>query len=190
MAHEFLVTPGAFLAAGPELRDPNFAHTVVLICRHAEQGAYGLVLNRRSDFRAREVLAQHELFQRSELPLFVGGPVSLETLQILHRAPQHIQGGVELDDDLWIGGELDDVGRYAREAPLEAERNVRLFLGYSGWSPGQLELELTSGSWLPAPGSSRRVFQDDSAALWRQVVADLGPDYRALSNEPLDPEWN
>lgn len=190
MAHEFFVSPGAFLASGPDLLDPNFSHTVVLMCRHADEGAYGLVLNRKSELRVSEVLAEHELLRRSDLPLFVGGPVSLETMQILHRAPERIRGGVELDEQLWIGGDLDDIARYALEAPEEAALNLRLFLGYSGWSPGQLEFELSSGSWLPAPGSAARVFQPEIQSLWRNVISDLGPDYRALANQPPDPEWN
>jgi putative transcriptional regulator len=139
---------------------------------------------------AREVLAQHEHLGQSDFPLYIGGPVGLETLQILHRVPDLIHGGVELDDELWIGGDLDDVGRYVLESPDEAARNVRLFLGYSGWSSGQLEFELTTGSWLPAPGAAERVFDLDVAALWRNVVKGLGPDYRSMASEPRNPEWN
>jgi putative transcriptional regulator len=190
MENELIVAQGAFLAAGPDLLDPNFMHAVVLMCSHGAQGAYGLVLNRPSEFRAREVLANHERMKRSALRLYIGGPVELETLQILHRAPDAIRGGVQLADDLWIGGELDEVGQLSAEDPERAERDVKLFLGYAGWGAGQLEGELASGSWLPAPGSALRVFQPDTAALWRQVVAGLGPDYKALALEPPDPEWN
>lgn len=190
MAHELIVSPGVFLAAGPDLLDPNFMHAVVLMCSHSDEGAYGLVLNRPSDFSAREVLASHELLQSSDLRMYVGGPVSLETLQILHRAPDAIEGGVELVPGLWIGGELDQVGRLALDDPERATRDVRLFLGYSGWGAGQLEGELATGSWLPARGSVERVFQRESERLWRDVVRDLGPEYRGLAFEPPAPEWN
>lgn len=190
MAHELIVTPGAFLAAAPDLLDPNFMHTVVLMCSHSEDGAYGLVLNRRSDFRAREVLGSHDTLSRSTLRVYVGGPVSLDTLQILHRAPDVIHGGLPLVPGLWIGGELDDIGRLCVDDPTRAERDVRLFLGYAGWGGEQLEGELSSGSWLPAPGKLERIFQSDSASLWRDVIRDLGPDFRSLAFEPPEPEWN
>jgi putative transcriptional regulator len=190
MASELNIAHGTFLAAGPELLDPNFMHTVVMMCQHSDQGAYGLVINRPSEFRACDVLSSHALLKASELRLYVGGPVSLETLQVLHRAPQRIPGGVQIADDLWIGGELDDIARYALEDPGEAERKVRLYLGYSGWGAGQLEFELAAGSWLPAPGAASRVFQTDFQSVWREVVRGLGPEYRGLADEPPEPEWN
>ncbi|NUP94833.1 MAG: YqgE/AlgH family protein [Planctomycetaceae bacterium] len=190
MAHELIVTPGVFLAAAPDLLDPNFMHSVVLLCSHSEEGAYGLVLNRASNFRAREVLGSHDTLSRSTLRVYVGGPVSLDTLQILHRAPDVIQGGLPLVPGLWIGGELDDIGRLCVDDPTRAERDVRLYLGYSGWGAGQLEGELSSGSWLPAPGKLERIFQFDTERLWRDVITDLGPEFRPLAFEPPEPEWN
>jgi putative transcriptional regulator len=190
VGRELLVSQGAFLAAGPDLVDPNFLHTVVLMCSHSDEGAYGLVLNRPSEFLAREVLASHPKLSQSALRMFVGGPVGLDTLQILHRAPDVIQGGVQLAQDLWIGGELDDVGRLAELDAARTERDVRLFLGYAGWGPGQLESELEDGSWLPARGSAARVFQLDTQRLWRDVILDLGPEFRSLAFEPPDPDWN
>jgi len=190
MGIDLFVDPGSFLAASPELLDPNFARAVVLICQHTSAGAYGLVLNRPSEFCARDVLPAHEFLRSSGLRAFVGGPVGLETLQILHRVPELIGGGEPITDDLWLGGDLDDVGRLARDDPERAAANVRLFLGYSGWGEGQLETELASCSWLPAPASAQRAFEVDAPNLWRDVVRALGPEYRALADEPPDPNYN
>lgn len=190
MGRELIVAQGAFLAAGPDLVDPNFLHTVVLMCSHTDDGAYGLVLNRPSEFRAREVLGSHPILKSSELRMFIGGPVGLDTLQILHRAPDVITGGAQLAEDLWVGGELDEVGALVEVDPERAERDVKLLLGYAGWGPGQLEGELQEGAWLPARGSAARVFQSDTQRLWRDVVFDLGPEFRSLAFEPPDPEWN
>lgn len=190
MALDLTVTQGSFLAAGPDLLDPNFVHAVVLICQHTPQGAYGLVINRPSPYTARDVLSGHELLKDCELRMHVGGPVQLEALQVLHRVPDKIEGGVQIAENLWIGGDLDQLGRYALEAPDEAARNVRLFMGYSGWTSGQLEVELASGSWLPAPGDAARVFEPDVAKIWREVVSELGSEYRSVANEPPDPHVN
>lgn len=190
MALDLTVAQGSLLAAGPDLLDPNFARAVVLVCQHAPQGAYGLVINRPSEYTAKEVLSGHELLKTSDLRLFIGGPVALDGLQILHRVPEHIAGGVQLTNSLWIGGDLDAVGRYALSNPQEAARNVRLFVGYSGWGAGQLDVELATGSWLPAPGDVERVFQTDTAGVWRDVVSGLGGDYKRVANEPVDPHLN
>jgi putative transcriptional regulator len=190
MAIDLTVAQGSFLAAGPDLLDPNFLHAVVLVCQHSPQGAYGLVINRPSPYSARDVLGAHELLKSAELRMFVGGPVQLEALQVLHRVPDKISGGVQIAADLWIGGDLDQLGRYALEEPEEAARNVRLFMGYAGWGAGQLEFELTAGSWLPAPGDAGKVFELDSASVWREVVGSLGDDYRIVANEPPDPHVN
>jgi len=190
MTVEWLVAPGSFLAAGPDLNDPNFMHAVVLMCRHTEEGAYGLVINRQSELRACDVLTGHAGLTQSTARMYVGGPVSLESLQVIHRAPDHIHGGVEIGDELWIGGDLDDLSRYLLASPLEAERNVRMFMGYSGWAPGQLELELATFSWLPAPGKAQSVFSPETKGVWRDVVRGLGPRFRPLADEPPDPNLN
>ena len=151
MALDLIVEQGSFLASAPELLDPNFMHTVVLMCGHTQQGAYGLILNRPSEIAVREALEAHELLKQTALRMYVGGPVGLDALQVLHRAPERISGGVQIADELWIGGDLDEIGRFALADPAAAAASVKLFVGYSGWGAGQLENELASGSWLPAP---------------------------------------
>lgn len=184
------VAQGTLLAAGPELLDPNFMHAVVLIGEHTDQGAYGLVVNRRSTHTTREVLSDDLTLGRLPVPIWIGGPVSLDTLQILHRAPDRLTGGVEVADGVWIGAELEALGRFAEEDPQEFERKVRLYLGYSGWGAGQLEGELALGTWLPAPGTAERVFSDRPEGLWRRVVRSLGNAAEGLDEQPPDPAWN
>jgi putative transcriptional regulator len=184
------VAQGTLLAAGPELLDPNFMHAVVLIGEHTDQGAYGLVVNRRSTHTTRDVLSDDLVLGRLPIPIWIGGPVSLDTLQILHRVPERLTGGVEVAEGVWIGAELESLGQFAEEAPEEFERSVRLFLGYSGWSAGQLEGELALGTWLPAPGTAERIFSDRPEALWRRVVRSLGRATEGLDEQPPDPAWN
>jgi len=190
MDESLLVGQGTFLAAGPDMLDPNFMHAVVLICQHSNEGAYGLIVNRPTGQTSETVLAEHPLLREQSVPIFQGGPVGLDTLQIVHRVAEHVPGGVELIDNIWIGGNLTDVASYVEEAPAEAARNVRLFLGYAGWSPGQLELELALGSWLPAPSHADCIFSADTDSVWRDVVGSIGGPGAGLENQPPDPSWN
>src|SRR5262245_22598602 len=157
MARELRVEAGTLLAAFPDMLDPNFMHSVVLICQHTDQGAYGMITNRATKFTVKELLPEHPLLGSSSFPVFLGGPVDHRTLQFVHIVPEAIPGGISIDGKLWLGGDLDALGRYVARDP-EAASRVRLFLGYAGWSAGQLETELGSGSWLPAPPAPEAIF--------------------------------
>lgn len=187
------VAPGTLLAAGAELLDPNFMHGVVLMCRHTDDGAYGLVLNKTSELTTRQLLAEHPVLgadDAPELPVYLGGPVGLDTLQVLHRAPEHVTGGVEIAYDVMLGGELETIARYVVEHPEDARRNLRFTMGYSGWGGGQLEFELSTGSWLPAVGTADIVFAADCEGQWRSVVRSLGDAAEGHADQPPDPTWN
>jgi putative transcriptional regulator len=187
---DLFVAQGTLLAAGPQMLDPNFMHSVVLIGQHSAMGAYGLVLNRVSKQTTRDVLDDSLILGRVPVPLSLGGPVGLDTLQILHRAPGRVEGGVEVCDGLWIGGEFESLGRYAETDTNAFRRDVRLFLGYAGWGAGQLEAELAQSTWLPAPAHPPAVFEAPPERLWRDVVRSLGEKALGLEEQPPDPSWN
>lgn len=189
MTEELRAAQGTLLAATPEMLDPNFMHGVVLVCQHTEDGAYGLVINRKSEYTTRKLLAEHPLLGQVDHPIYLGGPVQLNAMQILHRVPEHITGGAEILPGLWIGGDFDEVARFV-SAATDAPDRVRLIIGYSGWSGGQLDRELAHGAWLPAPGSVEHVFEADADKLWRDVVRSLGPETQGMDLEPPHPSWN
>jgi putative transcriptional regulator len=190
---ELRVEAGTLLAAGPDMLDPNFMHRVVLLCRHAAEGAYGLVINALSELTTREVFSEHPLLGGEGapgFPIYVGGPVGLDTLQVLHRVPERITGGIEVARGILVGGELEDVARYVVEDPEAARANLRLTLGYSGWASGQLEAELALSSWLPAAPDPEVVFGREGQEAWRRVVRSLGRTAEGFADEPPDPHWN
>jgi putative transcriptional regulator len=187
---DLLVAPGTLLLAGADMLDPNFMHSVVLIGQHSAEGAYGLVLNRPSSQTTRSLLSDTLALGRLDAPIFVGGPVGLDTLQVLHREPGRIAGAtVQLAEDLWIGGDLEQVGEYLLEAGPATTR-VRLLLGYAGWGEGQLETELADGAWLPVPGPPGELLDGPPEQMWRTLVRRLGPTGRGLADQPPDPSWN
>ena len=184
---DLVVAPGSLLAAWPDLRDPNFMHTVLLMCQHSEEGAYGLVINRPTELHVGQVLADHPTLGQSDFPIHLGGPVDHQTLQFVHRVPEAIPGGLPLAEGVFLGGELDALGELLLADPVVAVSSVRVLLGYSGWSAGQLDQELATGSWVPAPGSADAVFGSDPAGTWREVVSSVDP---ALGTLPPDVQWN
>ncbi|MEM9799613.1 MAG: YqgE/AlgH family protein [Planctomycetota bacterium] len=191
------VDPGTLLLSAPSLRDPNFMHTVVLMCQHDEDGAFGLVVNRTGETRVKALFPDHPLLSSLDVPVRQGGPVGRDTLQILHRVPPRTApddetalGGVELIDGLWIGGDLEEVARFTGVAD-DPDALVRFVVGYAGWGEGQLESEIRIGSWLPLPATPELVFsRDDPEAVWREAMSRLGGGGPSLAHLPPDPSWN
>jgi len=190
MAGELRVEPGTLLASFPDMLDPNFMHTVVLMCQHNEQGAYGLVTNRPTTLTLKNLLPEHPILRASRFPVFLGGPVEPRTLQFVHVAPEEIPGGVSLDGRLWLGGELDKLAEFVTTRPRLARRKLRVFLGYAGWGEGQLEGELAGGSWLPASPSLEALFGQPGEGAWRRVVQSVGRLGESLKDQPPDVSWN
>jgi putative transcriptional regulator len=182
--------PGSLLAAAPDLRDPNFMHTVVLVCMHSEEGAHGLVINRPSPLTVDKLLPEHARLAEQRFPVHAGGPVGLDTLQFLHRVPERIPGGVELAEGLHLGGELDALAELLDERGPAALSDVRLVLGYAGWAAAQLDGELREGSWLPAAARPEWIFSHEPQSVWRQVVRSIGRDAAGLEDLPPDVSWN
>ncbi len=190
MGAEIYVSPGTLLAALPDMLDPNFMHSVVLMCQHSDQGAYGLVVNRPSGHRTQQVLADHKLWSKADAELFFGGPVNMNQLQLLHSAGEQVPGGVSILPGVFVGGDLDIAARWWLDGPDLARAGLRLVVGYSGWGPGQLEAELARGSWIPAPGAQELIFMHEPRNIWRAVLRSLGKEAEGLEFLPPDPHWN
>lgn len=187
---DLLAEPGTLLAAWPDLQDPNFMHTVVMMVRHEAEGAFGLVLNRSTGLTTRQLLPDHPVLERLALPVLLGGPVDHKVLHIVHALPDELPGGMPIHGRLMCGADLEALARLAAEDAGRVRRYVRMYLGYSGWGAGQLEAELSMGSWLPAPLSLEAVFHDDARGVWKQVIRSLGRDAQGLELEPPDVSWN
>jgi putative transcriptional regulator len=189
---ELKVDPGTLLAAWPDLMDPNFMHSVVLLCNHQAEGAFGLVVNRPMGVTTDKLLPEHPLLNRLRLPVHLGGPVDHSTLHLVHTLPEQIPGGLPICGELTLGGDLDALGKMIDDGRDKDEllARVRLFLGYSGWAAGQLETELSVGSWVPAPFSSEAIFASDPQLVWRNVVRSVRTELPWLEDMPPDVTWN
>jgi len=169
---------GTLLVASPHLLDPNFARSVVLLLEHsAEDGALGIILNRPSTSGLDEELPEWVHLLAEPTVVFIGGPVE----------PQVAVG---LADGL-SGSAVDGVGVVDLSAPPgEIDAPVRVYAGYAGWSPGQLEAELREGGWIVAPAEPADIFATDPDAVWSAVLRRQPGPTALLATFPVDPEMN
>lgn len=185
------MTPGTLLISQPFLGDPNFERSVVLVCRDASaSGTFGLVLNRPTELLLSDVLTLPLglAAPAAALPLFAGGPVEPDTLHYLHRRPD-VPGAAALGDGVYWGGEFAVLLELLGTGALAAA-DVRLFVGYAGWGPGQLAAERQARSWVTHPASAGKVFTLATDAFWREILREKGGRFQAWANYPVDPRLN
>ena len=175
---------GKLLVAGADLFDPNFRRTVVLVAHHDEDGAVGVVLNRRSEATVEEAVHPLSWLVGGDEPLYIGGPVQQDAAVVLAEFDDPSKAGLIAFGS--IGFFLGDVDAEA----AAAVRRARIFAGYAGWGPGQLEGELAEGAWLVEPARPEDVFTDEPEDLWSAVLRRKGRRFEVLARMPADPSMN
>jgi putative transcriptional regulator len=175
---------GHLLVAGPTLVDPNFWRTVVLVGEHSEEGALGVVLNRVSETTVEEAVPELASLVETDALVHVGGPVQRSAIVVVADFVEPERAAALV---------LDSVGFLpARVDPQELGelRRARVFAGYAGWGPGQLDAELEEGSWIVERARPEDVFADEPERLWQTVLRRMGGPYALLSLMPPDPSLN
>lgn len=178
--------PGILLIAEPFLKDPNFSRTVVFICDHHDQGSFGFVLNRHFGHTLDELMnGVGDL----KIPVFYGGPVQMDTIHFLHEYPEQIIGSYEIVNGIYWGGDFELAVDLLKKGTIDPAK-IRFYIGYSGWSEGQLNQELDQKSWLTVQASSKLVFHRNTDEIWKDALKALGGDYEMMVNFPTDPQLN
>jgi putative transcriptional regulator len=177
---------GILLIADPFLKDPNFLRSVVFLCEHKEDGSFGFVLNRQFENTLEELIPE---LVGHKLPVYYGGPVQLDSIHFLHQYPEEIPGGKEILKGVYWGGEFDAVVDLVKKSTTNLDK-IRFFIGYSGWSEGQLETELKEKTWLTVKATRKLVFHHDYEQLWKDSLKHMGGDYEMMANFPIDPQLN
>jgi putative transcriptional regulator len=175
---------GQLLVAGPNLWDPNFRRTVVLIGHHDPDGAVGVVLNQPLAATVEEAAPPLSPLVRPGEALFRGGPMQPEAAVVLADFEDPDRAGVLA---------LETIGFLPEESDSESLgglRRARVFAGYAGWTAGQLDAEMAEDSWHATTAVPGDVFTDDPEGLWTTAVGRLGPDFRLLATMPVDPTLN
>ena len=178
--------PGILLIADPFLKDPNFMRTVVLLTEHREDGTIGFVLNRQYENTLDELIPEVE---GHKLPVYYGGPVQMNTIHFLHRYPEEIQGGIEVLKGIYWGGDFDAVIDLINNGKADPEK-IRFYIGYSGWSSGQLDTEMTEKTWLTVEAVKKLVFHPNAEEIWRDSLKHMGGEYEMMINFPIDQQLN
>ncbi len=180
------IITGNLLIADPFLRDPNFMRSVVFICEHKDEGSFGFVLNRKYDHILGELITGLEA---SDFPVYHGGPVQVDTIHFLHQCPHLIPGGVSVTDQICWGGDFETVVGLIKANSL-TKRDIRFFIGYSGWGAGQLEEEMKTKSWITGQGTRKIIFPANVDNTWKDALKQLGGEYTQMVNYPIDPQLN
>lgn len=176
---------GKILIAEPFLDDKNFERSVVLLCEHNAEGSFGLVLNQLTNLKLDDVM--ENIY--SDLSLYLGGPVEQNTLHFIHRLGNQIDGTVDIGNGIYWAGDFEQVKTLINIGKI-SENDIRLFVGYSGWSGGQLENEMKQNSWILSDTDANLIFETPSKNFWREVLKRMGGQYKVLSNYPTDPRLN
>lgn len=172
-----------FLIAMPAMRDPGFRRGVAFVCQHGEDGAMGLLINRLSEYRLGDVLAQmnlkSELSQVSDAPVLIGGPVQPERGFVLHSPHGEWESSFKISDQICVTTSRDVLAAIAAgEGPSDA----LIALGYSGWSAGQIDTELRENAWLTTAADKDIIFRTPLEHRWQAAAALVGVDIANLTD--------
>jgi putative transcriptional regulator len=180
-AGEKRLSSGDLVVASEKLGDPNFAESVVLILEHDEdKGTVGVIINRRSELPLSRVFP--DIKGASADPVYVGGPVSLTAVQALLRSPEKSDDVRQVSGDIYATGSKEIIEKSVRSRI--ASSKFRLYVGYAGWAPGQLEMEIKIGAWIVLSNRSKLSFDEDPDSLWSRLNRESQMQIAAAKPQP------
>ena len=186
--NNLLPSQGNLLISEPFLQDLYFQRSVILLIEHTTDGSMGFVLNKKTDLIVNDFFS--ELEELSNIPIYLGGPVSPNRLFFIHTLGDSIiPGAVKIADDLYFDGDFDSLKRYISTGETVNDK-VKFFLGYSGWSKGQLRREIGADSWVVSDLYKGNVMNAEGELFWKSSLMQLGSKYKAWINYPKDPFLN
>ena len=186
--NNLLPAQGSILISEPFLQDAYFQRSVVLLVEHNTQGSMGFVLNKKTDLIVNTFFP--ELEEYPEIPIYLGGPVSANRLFFIHSLGDLIvPDSVKIKDRLYFDGDFEALKRYIQNGH-SIEGKVKFFLGYSGWTEGQLGNEINKNSWVVSHAAKENVLLADGESFWKNSLEQLVSNYEAWTKYPKDPYLN
>jgi putative transcriptional regulator len=178
---------GKLLIAEPTVfGDQNFHRSIVIMADRKDSGLLGFIINKTLDYDIGDVLPEI----KKDFPLYYGGPVEQDNLFFIHNAGYLIPDSRKIDDKLFWGGEFEKVIALVNEGVL-SPKDIRFFLGYSGWSGDQLKQEISAHSWVVTENPlAGKILSQNTQNLWKDQMIALGGKYLVWSNTPENPYHN
>ena len=178
MINDVKIKAGNLLIAEPFLEDAHFGRAVILICDHdAKEGTIGFIINKSLDTSVSEIMTSINDF---DAEVFYGGPVQHDTLHYLHTKGDLINGSVKVSDGIYWGGDYEQV-KFCIKHQLIEPHEIRFFIGYAGWSAGQLFDELEEVTWVVAQGDANYLFNHNPKQLWKNTLETKGGRYSVIA---------
>jgi putative transcriptional regulator len=176
---------GRIIISEPFLQGNYFCRSTVLLVDFSSTGAVGFILNKPFETNIKGL---EDLFPGFVPELFVGGPVGNDSLFYIHTLGDKIEGSIRVKDELYWGGNFEGLKSTILTGVAKPDQ-VKFFIGYSGWSPGQLEKEISENSWLVAEADIKQVMKSNQD-FWLQSVKNAGGHYETWKNFPENPDLN
>jgi len=181
------ITPkkGRLLIAEVSLTgDLSFNRAVVLLVEHNADGSMGFILNKELPFPLSDLLPDID----KDFKVYKGGPVDQDKLFYVHKIPDRLPGSIEIDEGIFWGGDFEILHKALQSGSINP-REIKFFLGYSGWMPDQLDYEIKSESWILFE-NKYDIITADSTSFWKEKLEELGGDYLIWANSPENPNFN
>lgn len=177
---------GKILISEPFLPDTFFNRSIVYLTDHTPEGSVGFILNKKIDLKISSAIMGFEGWDEE---LNMGGPVAPDTIHYLHNLGFIIPKSIQIEENVFWGGDIDSIRGLIKTGQVK-KNQIRFFLGYSGWSAGQLERELKENSWVIAKVHSDMVMNNRGEDTWKRVLRSLKNKYRRWADFPDSPEMN
>ncbi len=184
--NDLLPDKGSILISEPFLQDAYFQRSVVLLIEHNANGSMGFVLNKKTNLVINDFFS--DLEKLSDIPIYLGGPISSNRLFFIHSLGEIIPDSLKISDDLYFDGDFDILKQYIIDGN-SIKGKVKFFLGYSGWTKGQLGYEIKEDSWVVSY-LINDIMIAEGESFWRHSLESLGKRYKAWINFPKDPYMN
>src|SRR5690606_31844492 len=176
---------GTILIAEPFMKDPYFQRSIVFMAENSKETTLGFILNKSLDIPINEAI---EGFPEFDAELFLGGPVQSQNLFYIHTKGNLLEGSERINEKLFWGGDFEVLKKLIKKGEI-LPKEIKFFLGYSGWEKGQLDQELKEGSWLIGIQDPNIILSDNGIS-WKEVMSALGKKQAMMANFPTDPSLN
>jgi len=174
------------LAEHTIIGDVSFNRSVILLAEHTNEGSVGFILNKPLKYTINDLIPEI----LSDFKIYNGGPVEQDNLYFIHNIPKLIPNSIEISNGVFWGGDFESTKDLINNGIIK-KRNLRFFLGYTGWGADQLENEMQSNSWILIKNSyENKILRKATPHFWKEKIVELGGDYLIWSNAPENPILN